>query len=244
MIRETPPHEVNNKAGMANFVTDMDVKIQQYLIAGLAELYPGCHFFGEEETGGNDHTTTGTCFYIDPIDGTTNYIFGYNHSCVSVGMSEDGKIKAGYVYNPYTDEMYTAERGKGAWLNGRKLTMHDSGLGEGIVSFGCARYNEGDTDALFEIAKELYLRSLSLREGGSAALDLCRIASGANVVYLELRLQPYDYAAASVIVEEAGGMIGKIEGDGITLDKPCSILAGTPKAVAETRVVCRKHLKR
>ena len=146
MIREVRPHEINNKAGMANFVTDMDVKIQKFLIAGLSELCPGCHFYGEEETGGNDHTTTGTCFYIDPIDGTTNYIFGYNHSCVSVGMSVDGVMTAGYVYNPYTDEMYTAERGKGAYLNGRRLMIRDAALEEGIVSFGCARYNEGDTD--------------------------------------------------------------------------------------------------
>lgn len=242
MMKENPPHEVIHKEGLANFVTDRDVKIQKFLIRGLSELYPGCHFYGEEDTEGNDHTTKGVCFYIDPIDGTTNYIFGYNHSCVSVGMGVDGKIMAGYVYNPYTDELYTAKRGKGAWLNWRSLKARNAGIEEGIVSFGCARYNETHVDALFDICKELYLNSLSLREGGSAALDLCRVASGANVSYLELKLQPYDYAAASVIVEEAGCVIEQVDGSNITLDGPCSILGGTPKAVEQVREVCRRHL--
>ena len=176
---------VHDKAGMANFVTDNDVRIQKYLIRELEKLYPDCGFSGEEETEGNDHRTTGRCFYIDPIDGTTNYIFGYNHSCVSVGVMDSGEMIAGYVYNPFTDEMYEAEKGKGAYLNGRRLKIQNKGLSEGIVAFGCARYNEGDTDTLFSITKELYLKSLSIRNGGSAALDLCRGASVSIVIYLD-----------------------------------------------------------
>ena len=184
----------------------------------------------------------GLCFFIDPIDGTTNYIFGYNHSCVSVGAGYGGEMIAGFVYNPYADEMFTAVRGHGAELNGRELKIHDVPIEERIGAFGCARYNEGDTDALFQIAKELYLNSLSIREGGSAALDICRVAKGANAAYLELKLNPYDYAAGSVIVEEAGGRIEQVDGRYITLDGPCSILAGTPKAVEEVRKICRKFL--
>ena len=149
---------------------------------------------------------------------------------------------AGYVYNPFTDEMYEAEKGKGAYLNGRRLRIQNKGLSEGIVAFGCARYNEGDTDALFSITKELYLKSLSIRNGGSAALDLCRAASGSNVIYLELMLQPYDYAAASVIISEAGGVIAQVDGLPITMDKGCPVLAGTPKAVEEARKVCEQYL--
>lgn len=233
---------VRDKAGMANFVTDNDVRIQKYLIRELEKLYPDYGFFGEEETERNDHRTTGLCFYIDPIDGTTNYIFGYNHSCVSVGVMDSGEMIAGYVYNPFTDEMYEAEKGKGAYLNGRRLRIQNKRLSEGIVAFGCARYNEGDTDALFSITKELYLKSLSIRNGGSAALDLCRVASGSNVIYLELMLQPYDYAAASVIISEAGGVIEQVDGLPITMDKGCPVLAGTPKAVEEARKVCEQYL--
>ena len=242
MIKENSPHEVSNKTGRANFVTEWDVKIQQFLISGLSALYPDATFFGEEETAGNTHNIGHRCFFIDPIDGTTNYIFGYNHSCVSVGMSLDGEMVSGYVYNPFTDELYTAERGKGAYLNDRRLTIANAGLEEGIASFGCAGYNEDNIDALFAVCKELYLRSLSLREGGSAALDLCRVASGANVVYVEMKLQPYDYAASSVIVEEAGGVISQVETGDITLDRPCSILAGTPQAVEQVKEICRRYL--
>ncbi len=85
---------------------------------------------------------------------------------------------AGFVYNPYVDSMYRVVRGQGAYLNGRKLELEEKSVSEGIVSFGCARYNEGDTDLLFAAVKELYLNSLSVRNGGSAALDLCRAAAG------------------------------------------------------------------
>ena len=233
---------VHAKDGIANFVTDFDVRIQKYLIGELSRMFPGCGFFGEEETDGNDHNTaSGLCFFIDPIDGTTNYIFGYHHSCVSVGVSSEGRMIAGFVYNPYVDEFFSAVQGHGAFLNGQRLHVSDRSLEEGIAAYGCARYNEGDTDALFQVAKELYLNSLSLRNGGSAALDLCRIASGSNVAYLELKLQPYDFAAASVIIREAGGIIGQVDGSEVSLDKPCSILAGTPKAVEQVKQVCRKY---
>lgn len=234
---------VHNKEGFANFVTDDDVRIQKELICGLSELFPECGFYGEEDTAGNNHAAEkGLCFFIDPIDGTTNYVFGYHHSCISVGVSWDGKLIAGFVFNPYVDDFYSAIRGCGSFLNGRKLHIKDGTLDEGIVAFGCARYNDEDTDAIFEITKELYLNSLSIRNGGSSTLDLCRIASGSNAAYVELKLQPYDYAAASVIIEEAGGVIGQADGAEITLDRPCSVVAGTAKAVEQVKQICRKYL--
>ena len=245
IIKENSPvaTAVHNKEGIANYVTDYDVQIQEYLISELNQLFNGCSFYGEEDTNGNDHSTkSGFCFFIDPIDGTTNYIFGYHHSCVSVGVSYDGEMIAGFVYNPYMEEFYSAIRGHGSFLNRQRLHVKDDALENGIVAYGCARYNEGDTDALFQITKELYLNSLSIRNGGSAALDLCRIASGSNVAYVELKLQPYDYAAASVIIEEAGGVISQVDDLAVTLNEPCSVLAGTPKAVEQVRQVCRKYL--
>lgn len=244
IIKDNSPaaSAVHNKEGAANYVTDYDIQIQEYLIGELSRLFSGCSFYGEEDTDGNNHSTkSGFCFFIDPIDGTTNYIFGYNHSCVSVGVSYDGKMIAGFVYNPYVGALYSAVRGHGSCLNGRRLRIEDIPIEAGIVAYGCARYNEGDTDALFRITKELYLNSLSIRNGGSAALDLCRIASGSNVAYLELKLQPYDYAAASIIIEEAGGVISQADGSEISLDKPCSILAGTGKSAEQVRKVCQKY---
>lgn len=231
---------VHKKEGAANFVTDFDVQIQQFLIKRLAKALPEAAFFGEEDTGDNAYTAADGapyCFYIDPIDGTTNFIFDYRHSCVSVGLAVHGQMHAGFVCNPYTEELYAAVRGQGAYRNGERLLMQDISVGEGIVAFGCARYNEGDTDLLFAVMKELFYKSLSIRNGGSSALDLCRIAGGCNAAYLELKLQPYDYAAASVIVEEAGGAIGQTDGTPVRPDGPCSVLAGTKRAVKEIRKI-------
>lgn len=228
--------EIHEKEGPANFCTDYDLRIQRFIMTQLSEAVPGCNFYGEEDMEGNHGTATSPyTFYIDPIDGTTNFMFDYHHSCVSVGVAYAGQLVAGYVYNPYVDELYHAVRGEGAWLNDRKLLLQDKSIREGIVAFGCARYNDSDTDLLFDVTRQMFLRSLSIRNGGSAALDLCRIASGSNVAYYELKLQPYDYAAASVIIEEAGGHISRVDGGYITLDRPCSIVGGTETAWQEVR---------
>lgn len=230
---------VTHKEGEANFVTSYDVAVQKFLIEELRRILPEADFFGEEETEGNTRGKGGNgyCFYIDPIDGTTNFMFHYNFSCVSVGLAYQGKMMAGFVYNPYVDEMFTGIRGEGAFLNGKKLSIENLSLEEGIASFGCARYNESNTDILFDTVKVMFQRCLAVRSGGSAALDLCRIAGGSSVIYLELKLQPYDYAAASVVIEEAGGVIAQIDGSPVTLDGPCSILAGTGRAVDEVRQI-------
>ena len=223
---------IYRKPGDANFVTAYDVQIQRFLIERISALFPDAGFFGEEDTAGNEkQLTQGYTFIIDPIDGTTNFMFNYHHSCVSVGVALNGTLEAGLIYDPYTDSLYTAVRGQGAYLNGRHLVLADTPVSQGIACFGCARYNEADYDRLFDVVKELFLESLSIRSVGSAALGIARIASGSNVCYLELKLQPYDYAAAAVILEEAGGRIVQPDGSPITLDQPCAVVAGTPKAV-------------
>ena len=193
---------VFDKEGTANFVTKHDKEIQFYLIQNLRQLIPEATFLAEED-----------------------FIFDYNHSCISVGLTKFGIMLFGCVYNPYTREMYSAVKGEGAKLNGKEIHCSDKGLADNLVAFGTARYQTEDTDRIFDHAKKLYLNSLGIRAGGSAALDICRVASGANGVYLELMLYPWDYAAASLIVMEAGGFISTAEGGMITLDQPCSILA-------------------
>lgn len=238
LAAQVTDESIHQKEGLANFVTSFDVEIQKFLIRELKAVLPDAAFFGEEDTEGSSHDQlNGYCFFIDPIDGTTNFMFGYHHSCVSVGLAYRKEMIAGFVCNPYVKEMYTAIKDKGSFLNGRRLCMKNRTVAEGIISFGCARYNEGDTDKLFAAVKELYLRSLCVRNGGSAALDLCRVASGSNAAYLELKLQPYDYAAASIIIEEAGGQITQADGQPITLDAPCSIVGGTYNAAREVMEV-------
>lgn len=185
--RHLTSENVHQKQGAANFVTDYDTAIQRFLIDAFREVAPDASFYGEEETEGNTHEIRdGYTFFIGPIDGTTNYLFGYDHSCVSVGIALNGSIVAGFVYNPFRDEMFSAERGRGSYLNGRKLWIEDKPLTDGIAAFGCARYNCEQTETQFAVVKELFLRSTAIRNGGSAALDLCGIASGANVAYYEI----------------------------------------------------------
>ncbi len=232
---------VEKKTGDANFCTEYDVKVQNFLINELSKILPEASFFGEEDTSNNiKDLEKEYIFYIDPIDGTTNFMFGYNHSSISVGLAKKGEMVAGFVYNPYVDEMYKAFKNEGAFLNNKPLKMMDKAVSEGIIAFGCARYNENKIDVLFSTVKELFLKSLSIRSGGSAAIDLSRIAKGANVIYIELRLQPYDYAAASIILEEAGGIITRIGGGKISLVEPCSILAGTKKAHEEVMKIAKE----
>ncbi len=232
---------VEKKKGDANFCTEYDVKVQKFLIDELSKILPEASFFGEEDTSNNvKDLNKEYIFYIDPIDGTTNFMFNYNHSSISVGLSKNGEMIAGFVYNPYVDEMYKGIKNEGAFLNGKPIKMEDKSVAEGIIAFGCARYNENKIDVLFSTVKELFLKSLSIRSGGSAAIDLSRIAKGANVIYIELKLQPYDYAAASVIIEEAGGVITRIGGGRISLTEPCSILAGTKKAHTEVMKVAKE----
>lgn len=242
MLRNAKTDEasIHKKEGLANFVTDYDVAIQKFLMEQLHALLPCASFYGEEDLQGSRGSLDGYCFFIDPIDGTTNFIFDYQFSCVSVGLAYERQMIAGMIYNPYVDELFAAVHKQGFFVNGHKRQMADVPLERGIVAFGCARYNEGDTELLFSMAKQLYLRSLSIRNGGSAALDLSRVAAGRNVLYLELKLQPYDYAAASIMIEEAGGSITQADSTPITLDKPCSILAGSRKAVAQAKEMIEK----
>ncbi len=233
---------VHEKAGGANFVTDYDVAIQQFLIARFRTLLPEAGYYGEEDTEGVDRSSAAEyVFYIDPIDGTTNFMLGYPQSCVSVGLAYRGRMAAGFIYNPYTDQMYRGIRGRGSTLNGRPLRVDDSkGVADGLIGFDCIRYNEGTgetIDILFQAVKELYRTALATREGGSAALGLVQVASGAHVAYIQMVLKPYDYAAASVIVEEAGGIITRMDGSPLPLDGTSSALCGTRRAWAEAKEI-------
>lgn len=215
---------VDEKEGHANFVTVYDKRIQEELKKRLLALVPDAVFVGEEEEI-HASVSKGKAFIVDPIDGTTNFIKDYHCSCISVGMTKDGKRELGIVYNPYLEEMFLAERGKGAFLNGVRIQVSKQPLERGIVLFGTAPYYEDLAKKSFEMAYEYFKKALDVRRSGSAAIDLCNIACGRAELYFELRLSPWDYAAGSLIVEEAGGKVTTVEGAPITLEAPCSVLA-------------------
>ena len=220
---------VDEKEGHANFVTTYDKKVQETLKEKLTEILPATAFVGEED---DIHTSIqkGLAFIVDPIDGTTNFIKDYHVSAISVGLINDGRSYIGVVYNPYLDEMFTAERGKGAFLNGKPIHVSRNPLSEGIVLFGTAPYYEELSRKSFDLAYEYFRQALDIRRSGSAAIDLCSIAAGRAEVYFELRLSPWDYAAGSLIVEEAGGVVTTVDGGEITFERPCSVLAANGRA--------------
>jgi len=229
---------VEVKEGEANFVTVYDSAVQKFLFEKLAELFPDAAFVGEEDSADDiKRLTSGRAFVIDPIDGTTNFIRHFGHSCISVALCENGETVLGVVYNPYTDEAYCAEKGKGACLirgeTRRPLKVSDQPLANGLSLVGTAPYYAELHERTFDAMRTLFDRSLDVRRCGSAALDLCLIADGRAEVYVELLLSPWDYAAGMLIVREAGGIVTRVDGSDVVLTEKCSVLAGNPRAYAE-----------
>mgnify|MGYP002570630787 FL=1 len=224
--------DISSKEGKANFVTKYDIAVQQFLQQRLQEAFPSAAFLGEEG-GASQLKKSGDTFIVDPIDGTTNFITDYRHSSISIGLARDGQMYAGAVYNPYLDEVFSAKKGEGAFLNGARICCGNRPLCEGTVGFGTSPYHPDLCDATFDLLKALYRASLDIRRSGSAALDICYAAAGRTALFFEMVLEPWDYAAASIIAAEAGGLCTQLDGSPITLEKGCSILAGNPAARAD-----------
>lgn len=223
---------ITEKEGQKNFVTKYDVMVQETLQKELLELYPDAHFYGEEN-GQQGDVLNGMAFIVDPIDGTTNFIKGYRVSAVSIAATQDGEIICGVVYDPYTDTMYYAQKGKGAYVNEKRVYVTDNPLSNSMVCVGTAPYYSEYTDRTFKLFRALFDNALDLRRSGSAALDLCAVGAGRADLMAELVVCPWDFAAAKCIIEEAGGVVTQIDGSPMRLDAKCSILAGGKKAHRE-----------
>lgn len=215
---------IKDKAGKANFVTAHDCKIQEMLQIKLAQILPEAEFLGEEEDCRINRKAE-YIFVVDPIDGTTNFIKDYHMSCVSIGLIRNGKRYLGVVHNPYLDETFSAISGEGAYMNGNAIHVSSDDLENGVVLFGSSPYNTELAKASFELAYEYFQKCLDIRRSGSAALDLCSIASGRAELYFELILSPWDFAAGALIVEEAGGIVTTVEGDTLLCLEKSSVLA-------------------
>lgn len=224
------------KSSPGDFVTKYDRAVQDMLFDELQKLLPEAGFVGEESGAGNIKTQ-GSRFIVDPIDGTANLAWNYRHSAVSVGLANDDKMVMGLVYNPYLDELFHAEAGQGAFLNGKRIYASQRGLKNGLVSFGSSPYDKTQADMTFSLAKFLYKYALDVRRSGSAALDICYIACGRCELFYEMSLAPWDFAAASLIVSEAGGIITTMHGESLPLNDQTSVLAGGSQAYHDFRQI-------
>ncbi len=236
--------EINEKGGLENIVTSADIAVQHFLTARLAEILPGCGFLCEEEDFRD--TTEEYVWIVDPIDGTANFSRGIADCCISVALSRRGELQLGVVYSPWRGELFTAERGKGAFLNGKAIRVSSRPFESGIFcSAMCAYYKEEWAKLCSDVIFDIYMRCNDLRRFGSAALEICDLAAGRAELYFEIRLQPWDYAAATLILLEAGGSICGRDGKLPSLDGPSTVIAAnTESSCAEILRTVRKHLER
>ncbi|MEX1139856.1 MAG: inositol monophosphatase family protein [Bacteroidota bacterium] len=207
---------VQTKAGQeTNLVTELDREAEALIIRILRKNYPDYDVLAEESgsrNGGSEYR-----WVIDPIDGTTNFARGLPIFCVSIGLEHQGKIVLGVVYDPTRDELFTAERGKGAFMNGNPIRVSDaSSLIESVLVTGFA-YNVRSTLENIDHFQNFLLESRAVRRLGSAALDLCYVAAGRLDGYWEMSLNPWDMAAGVLLVEEAGGKYTDLEGQPSTI---------------------------
>ena len=222
---------ITAKEGKKNFVTKYDVAVQEFLFKELGKAFPDAQFIGEE--GENDFSTDGLRFIIDPIDGTTNFMQDYRCSCISVALCNNNDVIAGVVYNPYTNEIFSAEKGKGAYLNDDRISVSERPLSDGLALFGTSPYHPENTDETFALLRKVFDLSRDIRRSGSAAYDICTVACGRCEVFFEKGLQPWDIAAGTLILKEAGGIALNYDGTEISFSTPNDVVFANPKAYKE-----------
>jgi myo-inositol-1(or 4)-monophosphatase len=218
--------------GPANFVSLADRRAEQMLYEDLSKARPGYGFIGEEGgiREGADKTHT---WIVDPLDGTTNFLHGIPQFAISIGLQREGTMIAGVIYNPANDELYTAERGKGAFLNDQRLRVAGRRkLNESVIACGLPHIGRGDFKLSLAELAEIQPRVAGLRRFGAAALDMAFVAAGRLDGYWERNLQAWDMAAGQIIVREAGGIVSGIEGDDDPL-KTGDVICGNEHVHAE-----------
>lgn len=219
-------HQVKYK-GVIDLVTEVDHQSEEYLLGEIRKHFDGHHILAEEsgETAGDkDHV-----WYVDPLDGTVNYAHHIPIFCVSIAYASRGTVKLAAVYDPMRDEMFSAERGKGARLNGKPISVSSADeLQKSLLVTGFP-YDAWNTQHdNFDYFVKFAKMTQGVRRLGSAALDLCYVAAGRFDGFWELSLKPWDVAAGGLIAEEAGARVTNIKGGPDYLSTPQSILAAAP----------------
>ena len=210
-----------------DFVSEVDKKAEDIIIDTLYRSYPKHGFIGEESgthKGEEDYT-----WIIDPLDGTTNFLHGIPHFAVSIAVKHAGKLEHAVIYNPISQELYTATRGSGATLNNRRIRVRDhKGLDGALLATGFPFRENSDVDSYLPQLGRLMSKTAGIRRAGSAALDLAYVAAGRLDGYWESDLKQWDIAAGALLVQEAGGLVTDLNGGNDWLE-PGNILAASPK---------------
>ncbi len=226
--------------GAADFVTAIDLKISGFMKEQLAVLTPEIGFMSEE----GDDNLKAERWILDPIDGTTNLVYDYNMSSVSLAHFDGKQIVFGVIYNPYNGDLFVAKRGEGVYYNGERLGQApDREPGNCLIEFGAGSTKKQYTEQSFAIAKDIFSACLDLRRICSSALAIAYVAAGKINGYFERSIKPWDYAAASLMLEECGARCCDWNGEPIQYDEPSSFLCGTPKVLDVMLGIIQKHTK-
>ncbi|MGQ0620261.1 MAG: inositol monophosphatase family protein [Panacagrimonas sp.] len=223
-VDRVPQLQVEKK-GRNDFVTQVDRGAESEIIKTIHKAYPQHAILGEEggQIGDNE-----VMWIVDPLDGTTNFLHGFPHFAVSIGISVKGRLEHGVIYAPCTQDLYIASRGAGATLNNRKLRVSGcKDMDQALIGTGVP-IRAVNLDAYIPMLRNVVANTAGVRRAGSAALDLAYVAAGRLDAFWELNLKPWDIAAGIVLVQEAGGMVSEIYGQPDPM-LTGHILAATPK---------------
>lgn len=215
--------------GVADYVTEVDFAVQQFIRGHLEELYPEVQFLSEEKSN-EDIDKNGLVWVLDPVDGTTNLIHDYRASVISLALMQEGSVVLGMIYNPYTDELFSAQKGKGSYCNGQKIEVSGAEtIEKSLIAIGTSPYYKEVAEENFKIFQAVFKDCQDIRRSGSAALDLAYVACGRIEAYLERNLKIWDYAAGMLLVREAGGQVTDYRGNDADTEMISNIIAANPK---------------
>ncbi|WP_374605116.1 inositol monophosphatase family protein [Niveibacterium sp.] len=220
------------------FVTEVDRAAEASIIETIREAYPDHAILAEESgtLGESEHQ-----WIIDPLDGTTNFIHGFPQYAVSIAYAQAGVVQHGVVYDPTRNELFTASRGRGAFLNDRRIRVSRRiRLNDSLVGTGFPYRAFEHADAYMKMFRELTEKTAGLRRPGAASLDLAYVACGRFDAFFEIGLAPWDFAAAALMVQEAGGLVSDFAGDANYVSTG-NIVAGTPKVFAQLIQIIQAH---
>lgn len=231
--------EVSSKSNANDLVTNVDRETELFFIKKIRQTFPSHRILGEEGGGDEIEDTNGIIWVIDPIDGTMNFVHMNRNFAISIGVFENGKGKLGYIYDVIRDELFSAQIGEGAYLNGDKLDrLQETSIETAIIGvnpFWLTNNMRIDYQLLHRIVKD----ARGTRSIGSAALEMASVAAGWFDAYIALRLSPWDFAGGWVIVEELGGKVTRLDGKPLSILEKSSLLVAKP-GIHET--IIQKYL--
>jgi len=226
-----------------DFVTEVDHESEQIIIETLLGAYPDHGILAEESGSTHGSATSDHIWIIDPLDGTTNFIHGFPIYCVSIALQVKGKIEQAVIYDPTRNDLFTATKGRGAFINDRRMRVSKrTQLKECMLSTGFPFRADDDLDAYLNILRDIIPKTAAIRRPGSAALDLAYLAAGYTDGFFESGLSPWDIAAGSLLVTEAGGLIGNYSGEAPFLDAQ-EVMAASPKIYAQLVPLLKPYSK-